>query len=57
MKLATPSTARVDRASETAAAKTANPQKKVLNWRLLLGVAACLVFWAAVILGVIKFLG
>jgi hypothetical protein len=57
VKLATPSTARVDRASETAAAKTANPQKKVLNWRLLLGVAACLVFWAAVILGVIKFLG
>jgi hypothetical protein len=39
------------------AARTTPPSKRVLNWRLLLGVGACALFWVAVIIGVIKIAG
>jgi hypothetical protein len=57
VKSVIPSVARLHRSKEATATQAASPRKRILNWRLLLGIGACALFWGAVIFGLFKIAG
>jgi alkylhydroperoxidase family enzyme len=57
VKSVIPSVERLPQSQEATAVQAASPRKKTLNWRLLLGIGACALFWAAVIFGLFKIAG
>lgn len=57
VKSVIPSVERLPQSKEATTAQAAPSRKKTLNWRLLLGIGACALFWAAVIYGLFKIAG